>query len=234
MVTLALPDELTAPVIKIKPPEIMLLGLPGTKSGAVSARALNKAVKFCDKADAAVIGPGMSGDVSAKKFIKDFVGSAGKPLIIDADGLNALAGERTPKFPLGTVITPHPGEMARLLGISAADVEKKRKKVAIEYATHYNITTVLKGWHTVVASPDGKTYVNQTGNPGMATAGSGDVLAGIIGAFLAQGLGVFDSAKYGVYLHGLAGDLAAKEKTQISLIASDIIEFLPKAIKISS
>jgi len=112
--------------------------------------------------------------------------------------------------------------------------KEHRKKVAKDFACHYNSTVVLKGRESIVASPDGRIFVNTTGNPGMATAGSGDVLTGIIAAFLGQGLDAFDAAKYGAYLHGLAGDLAAKQKTQLGLIASDIIDFLPKAIKKSS
>jgi NAD(P)H-hydrate epimerase len=129
------------------------------------------------------------------------------------------------------IVTPHPGEMARLLGISVNKVQGQRKEISQKFARDYKLTVVLKGHNTVVADYKGNSYINKTGNPGMATAGSGDVLTGIIGAFLGQGLSAFDAAKFAVYLHGLAGDLAAKEKTQLGMIASDIIEKIPVAIK---
>ena len=121
--------------------------------------------------------------------------------------------------------------MARILGISVGKVQAKRKETAKKFAKDYRVTLVLKGYQTVVSDYRGNLYVNKTGNPGMASAGTGDVLTGIIGAFLGQRLNAFEAAKYAVYLHGLAGDLAAKEKTQISLIASDIIAKIPEAIK---
>jgi NAD(P)H-hydrate epimerase len=121
--------------------------------------------------------------------------------------------------------------MARLIGTSVATVQSKRKQIAQRFAKDYKITVVLKGHHTAVADYKGNLYVNRTGNPGMSTAGSGDVLTGMIAAFLGQGLNAFNAAKYAVYLHGLAGDLAAKKKTQIGMIASDIIEKIPEAIK---
>ncbi|TAN62587.1 carbohydrate kinase-like protein, partial [bacterium] len=122
-------------------------------------------------------------------------------------------------------------EFSRLIGRPVEYIQKNREKLAKYFASHYNIVLVLKGHRAIVAAPDKKIYVNPTGNPGMATAGSGDVLTGIIAALLGQGLGAFEAAKTGVYLHGLAGDLAAKEKTQAGMIASDIIEKIPDAIK---
>jgi NAD(P)H-hydrate epimerase len=121
--------------------------------------------------------------------------------------------------------------MARLLKIDSKKLEKNREKIAKEFSRKHRVILVLKGHKTIVSDYSGNFYINQTGNPGMATAGSGDVLTGMIGAFLGQGLGAFEAAKYAVYLHGLAGDMAAKEKTQISLIASDIIDKIPNAIK---
>jgi NAD(P)H-hydrate epimerase len=239
LVTIGIPESIVNPLIKIKPKEAMILGLAQTKDCTVSAVAYNRIFDFLEKTDVLVIGPGLSQNQSTLKLIRKVIQTSEKPMVIDADGLNALAGHlnilsgRQHKA-AGAVITPHPGEMARLLGIAASSVQKMRKKVAKEFASRYNNTVVLKGRQTIVADSNNKMYVNQTGNPGMATAGSGDVLAGIIGAFLGQGLDCFSAAKYSVYLHGLAGDLAAKEKGQLSLIASDIIAALPMAIKKSS
>ncbi len=159
-----------------------------------------------------------------------------KPLVIDADGLNALVGYLETLYTIrhklyAKVLTPHPGEMSRILGISITKIQRNRKEITKKFACDYNLAVVLKGNKTVVADYNGNLYVNQTGNPGMATAGSGDVLTGIIAAFLGQGLNGFEAAKYATFLHGLAGDLAAKEKTQMGMIASDIIAKIPQAIK---
>ena len=153
-------------------------------------------------------------------------------MVIDADALNALAGHLD-ILKLNSnlkILTPHPGEFSRLIGQSTAYIQKNRETLAKRFAYDYNIVLVLKGHHTIVASAD-KVYVNKTGNPGMATAGSGDVLTGIISALLGQRLDGWTAAKTGVYLHGLSGDLAAKEKTQAGLIASDIINNIPAGIK---
>ena len=160
-------------------------------------------------------------------------------MVIDADAINALVGHLDILRVMGhgswvtKIITPHVGEMSRLTGLSIAKINKNRKTIAKRVASDYNITVVLKGHNTIVADKK-NTYINKTGNPGMATAGSGDVLSGIIGAFLAQGLDAFSAAKYAVYIHGKAGDLATEEKTQLGLIASDITEKIPIAIKKSS
>ena len=155
------------------------------------------------------------------------------PAVLDADALNALAGKISilKKLKAPVVMSPHPGEMSRLVKVKVKDIQKRRKIVAEDFAKKYNVTLVLKGHNTLVAHPRHKTYVNRTGNPGMATAGSGDVLCGIIGSFLAQGASAFDAAKSAVYIHGLAGDLAAKDVGEVSLIAGDILAKLPEAIK---
>jgi len=230
LVTLGIPESVCGAIIRIKPVELMLLPLPETKEGTISIAAYKKACEFLKRADIVVIGPGLSVNLSTQGFVRKLLKNIKKPTVIDADGLTSLANGGKYALPPESIVTPHPGEMARLIGIPAAVIQKKRKEVAKNFACHYNSTVVLKGDKTVVAGPEG-IYVNATGNPGMATAGSGDVLSGVIAAFLGQGLDAFSAAKYGVYLHGLAGDLAAKEKTQLGLIASDIIDFLPKAIK---
>jgi len=239
LVTLGIPKGINSAVTKIKPEEVMTLPLPETKEGNLSLAAYKKVIDSIEKVDILVVGPGLGLEASTKSLVQRLVTKINKPLVIDADGLNALVGN------LGLlrdksgqrsdiVLTPHAGEMARLLGIDAKEVQKNRKQIAQEFVKDFKAVLVLKGHETIVADYKGNFYINKTGNPGMATAGSGDVLTGIIAAFLAQGLRVFEAAKYAVYLHGLAGDLAAKEKTQISLIASDIIAKIPEAIKRSS
>jgi NAD(P)H-hydrate epimerase len=236
LITLGIPKGLNLSIIKIKPKEVMTLPLPETEEGTLSLEAFKKIREFIKIIDILVIGPGLSQNRSTQGLARKVMSMADKPTLIDADGLNALVGHlnilgirhdlwRT------TVITPHPGEMGRLSGISVNRFEKNRKAIAQKFALDYNVTVVLKGHHTVVADYQHNLYINRSGNPGMATAGSGDVLTGIIAAFLGQGLDAFAASKYAVYLHGLAGDLAAKEKTQLGMIASDIIEMIPEAIK---
>jgi len=236
LVTMAVPEGLNSPLIRIKPPEVMTLPLPQTRQGSLSAGAYRALHQCIEKADVVAIGPGLSQDVSTQNLVRRLIASVSKPRVIDADALNALAGHtglllKTNNQQLTTILTPHPGEMSRLIGEKVGVSAAGRRNVAKEFAKVYNCITVLKGHGTVVADPQGDTYVNRTGNPGMATAGSGDVLTGMIAAFLGQGLDGFAAAKYAVYVHGLAGDIAAKEKTQISLIASDIIAKIPEAIR---
>jgi len=230
LVTVGLPKDLSLAIPK-KIFETMTKSLSQTKDGSVSIGAYTEIKKFLSKVDVLVIGPGLSQNSSTKQLVKKLVfGQNALPAVIDADGLNALVGHLK-KFKGIKILTPHPGEMARLLGASTKAIEKNRKDIALSFAKKYNCLAVLKGNHTVVADGKGKLYINHTGNPGMATAGSGDVLTGIIASFLAQGLAPFEAAKYAVYLHGLAGDFAAKKKTEISLIASDIIDNIPEVVK---
>jgi len=237
LVTLGIPKSLNNAIIKIKPKEVMTLPLSETRSGSLSLGCYRKLREFIKNIGVLVMGPGLSRDKSTQSLVRKIVAKTDKPAVIDADGLNALVGYldllRVTSYELRVtrILTPHPGEMARLLGIGVQKVQRDRKDIAKKFAKDYKVTLVLKGHNTVVADYRGNLYINKTGNPGMATAGSGDVLTGMLGAFLGQGLKPFDAAKYAVYLHGLAGDLAAKEKTQISLIASDIIAKIPEAVK---
>ena len=233
LITLGVPKGINNTIIKIKPPEVMTKPLPQTSKGTIAANAFLGIKSFLKDKDILVVGPGLSQNKSTQSLIRRLISSVDKPMVIDADGLNALAGhlDILCKIKATVVFTPHPGEMARLIRKSVSFVQKNRKKVAKDFARKYNSIIILKGHKTIVANKDGKIYINKTGNPGMATAGSGDVLTGIVASFLAQGLNAFKAAKFAVYMHGLAGDLAAGEKTQLSLVASDIIDCIPKAIK---
>lgn len=232
LVTLGIPESLN-PIMEVKLTEIMTIPLAETEQLTLSSKALTQIKKILDKIDALAVGPGLSQNYQTQKLVRGLLVSITKPLVLDADGINALTGKleilNTLKVKL--VITPHPGEMARLLNLKVEEIQKNRTGIAGDFAKRFNIVVVLKGYRTVVAGPDGKVYINKTGNPGMASAGCGDVLTGIIAAFLGQGLDCFKSARLGVYLHGLAGDYAAKEKGQISLIATDILDKLPLALK---
>ncbi len=236
LVTLGVPKSLALAMLRKKPDEVMLLPLPETKDLTLSPGAYKKISEFLKNIDILLVGPGLTQNKSTQSLIRRLLLNTKKPVVIDADGINALAGHMK-KFKSkkpeakNWIITPHAGEMARLSGTSTENIRKDREQFVRNFAKQHKLTLVLKGRKTLVADKDGNLYANKTGNPGMATAGSGDVLSGIIAAFLGQGLSNFAAAKYAVYLHGLAGDLAAKEKTQLGMIASDITEKIPEAIK---
>lgn len=232
LVTLGIPESLN-PIMEVKLTEVMTKPLPETKSLSLSLRALKEIKKGISNFDALAIGPGLSQDTQTQKLVQSLLPLIIRPSVLDADGINALVGKLKLLHNLKSqlIITPHPGEMARLLNIKVEAVQKNRITIARDFAKRHNVIVVLKGHRTVVADINGKTFVNETGNPGMASAGCGDVLTGMIAAFLGQGIGPYFSAKLAVYLHGLAGDYAAKEKGQTSLIATDILEKLPQAIK---
>ncbi|MCM8770647.1 MAG: NAD(P)H-hydrate dehydratase [Candidatus Omnitrophica bacterium] len=235
LVTLGMPKSLTNAIIKIKPKEICLEPLPETKKASLSLAAFGKIKEFCKKIDILIIGPGLSEDKSTQNLIRKIIKTIDKPLVIDADGINALAGhlDLLKEIKKEKILTPHPGEMARLLNTKKEFVQSNRNVIAKDFASRYNLTIILKGFKTIVADKR-NIYINKTGNPGMSTAGSGDVLTGMVAALWGQGLDAFSASKYATYLHGLAGDLAAKEKTQMGMIASDIIAKIPEAIKLSS
>jgi len=231
LVTLGIPESLNM-VMARKLTEVMTFPLPETKEGSVSLKAKKKILEKVKNADIMILGPGLSRNSQTVKLVRELIVCIKKRMVLDADALNAVSEDTKilKKVKEGYVITPHPGEMARLIKKSTSFVKKNRESLAKKFANDYNACVVLKGAGTVVAT-SGATYHNKTGNPGMATAGSGDVLTGIIGGFLAQGLKVFDAAKLAVYIHGLAGDLAVKEKGEAGLIAGDILEKIPEAVK---
>jgi NAD(P)H-hydrate epimerase len=217
-------------------PEMMTAPLAATESGTASLRNLDygKFSEILRGKSVLAIGPGLSMQSETQEFIRLVVAQTELPIILDADGLNAFDGvadtlnER--KAP-ALVLTPHPGEMARLLGITVKEVQARRLEVALEAAGRWRAHVILKGFHTILATPTGCAYINTTGNPGMATGGTGDVLSGILAGLTAQ-FGVEDWARvlsFGIYLHGLAGDIAASRVGEAPLIASDLIDAIPEA-----
>ena len=232
LVTVGVPKRLVSPLAR-RFTEAMTKPLPETREGTLSARALAPILKFLETQDIFALGPGLSTNREAQAVIRNVVQRSKKLMVIDADGLNAFSGHpelfRNLKAP--AVLTPHPGELVRVFGGKAPKGDLKRRKRALEIAKNYQVVLVLKGYHTVVASPEGKAYVNRTGNPGMATGGSGDVLTGVIAAMLGQKAEPFRAACFGVFIHGLAGDLARKERGEISLVAGDILNALPLAFQ---
>jgi len=231
LVTWGLPKSINI-VAEVKLTEVITKPLAETKSGTLSVNSFFAILDLLKQKDAAVIGPGISQDSQTKKLILKLIPELRIPSILDADCLNILKGECSllKRAKSSIVVTPHPGEMARLVGRSVEYIQKNRKTLALHFANQYNVTVVLKGAGTIVADSHNNFYMNKTGNPGMATAGSGDVLSGIIGSFLAQGADAFEAAKASVYLHGLAGDIAANKIGEVSLMASDILAHIPEAI----
>jgi NAD(P)H-hydrate epimerase len=187
------------------------------------------ATQEMDKYDTIGIGPGLGSKAGNISLLYSVFEQNRRPMVIDADGLNAIAQEKAllNKIPLGSILTPHPKEFERLFGKTANDYD--RIQLAQQTATDNNLYIILKGRYTFIASPDGKGYFNSTGNPGMASGGTGDVLTGIITGLLAQKYSPLHAAILGVYLHGRAGDLAAAYASQPSLIASDLVDFLGQA-----
>ena len=232
LVTVAAPAGIV-PVIQQQVLEAMCLHAAESIDGTIGVGSETELARVAAGMSACAIGPGLTTHRETVQVVKDLVRRVDVPTVIDADGVNALAGaaDMLKKARAPLVLTPHPGEMARLAGLASADVQNDRIGVAGAFAAKYGVTVVLKGAGTVIAAPGGEVFVNTTGNAGMATAGTGDVLTGVIGSLLAQGFGPTWSACLGVYLHGLAGDLAAAEKGEAGLIAGDVIEKLPEAIK---
>jgi len=214
-------------------PCLMTLGLPDSGGGALSHAGLAPALRFSSRCRAVVLGPGLGRDHDTGEFVRSFVTSVEAATVIDADALNLLAGnaEALREAEAQFVITPHPGEAGRLLGLPAsARFPKDRRKAVADLAALTGSVAVLKGHRTLVC--DGRRlYENNTGNPGMATGGTGDVLAGVIAALLAQGLEPFDAAALGVRVHGRAGDLAARKLGETAVIATDLLDFLGAAMR---
>ncbi|MCQ9206322.1 MAG: NAD(P)H-hydrate dehydratase [Omnitrophica bacterium] len=232
LVTCGVPKSLNA-IMETKLTEAMTLALPEVKDGALALPAEKIILQFVKKTDAVVVGPGISRHPETQKLVRNLLEKINKPVILDADGIIALAGNADilKKRILPTVLTPHPGEMSRLVGKDVRAIQANREKTASDFAKKHKVILALKGRKTVIADPKGNTYINRTGNSGMSTAGVGDVLTGMIASFVGQGINPYSATVIGVYLHGLAGDLAAKEKGQFSLIATDLLEKLPQAIK---
>ena len=229
LVTVATPQS-SAPVVAALGAEYMTLALAEASDGTLSADALDHLLAF--DADVLVVGPGLGRSSSVAALVHALVERSGVPLVLDADALNVFAEEPARlegRDSAAIVITPHPGEMARLTGLSTDDVQAHRLEVAREFAATHRVHVVLKGHRTVIAAPDGKTTINLTGNPGMATGGTGDVLAGMIGAWLGQLLDPDAAVRIAVYLHGVAGDQAAADEGEAALVAGDLADRLGDA-----
>ena len=223
------------PILARKLTEVMAFPLPATSDGTLSLDALNRIREKLTWADVLVIGPGLSQNLETQQLVLKLLFEYSGKVLIDADGLNAIVANGISKFRSSHaqfILTPHVGEFSRLTGLHSIEVEHRRIEAACALARKIDATVVLKGVPTVIASQDGNCFLNSTGNPGMATAGSGDVLSGIIAGLWAQGMTDVEAAYSGVFIHGLSGDLAAKKMGERSLLANDLIEYLRTAMKL--
>jgi ADP-dependent NAD(P)H-hydrate dehydratase / NAD(P)H-hydrate epimerase len=211
--------------------ESMSEPLPETAAHTLALKGREAIEELAGRRDAVAVGPGLGLDEETQALARALVFECERPCAVDADALTALADhlERLRGAPAPRCLTPHPGEMARMLGVGVAEVQRDRIATVRQFATAWGVHVVLKGATSVLGLPDGTVLLNPTGNPGMASGGTGDVLTGVLGAFLARGLAPADALASAVYLHGLAGDIAAARQGQESLVASDVIEALPAA-----
>ncbi len=242
LVTLWLPESLQHDVVG-KFPELMIEPVPETNEGTPDLRAAEKVLSYANQADVLVVGPGVTTQAETRQAIRELLRCSPVPVVLDADGINAFAsdaGSLRNDNGMAVIVSPHPGEMARLLGRTIDEVQKRRLETARECAEPCQCFAILKGYQTVLAAPSGHIFINSTGNPGMATGGSGDILAGMLGRFVAgwkrryhgaDMKALCDHLSAAVYLHGLAGDLAAEEMGEESMVATDLIPHLPAAFK---
>jgi ADP-dependent NAD(P)H-hydrate dehydratase / NAD(P)H-hydrate epimerase len=229
LVTIATPRS-CQPVVAAMAPEYMTEALEES-SGGVDFSALERVLDLA--ADVVAAGPGLGTSPATSAFIHGLVERSGVPLVLDADALNVFTEDPerlTGRDGVDVIITPHPGEMARLAGVAIEDVQRDRLEVARQFAMTHRVHVVLKGHRTIVANPDGDAFINITGNPGMATGGTGDVLTGMIAAWFGQLLDAEAACKLGVYLHGLAGDLAEADEGEVSVTAGDLLLRIGDAI----
>jgi hydroxyethylthiazole kinase-like uncharacterized protein yjeF len=233
LVTVASPKSALGIIAGYRP-ELMTEPLDETDAGSIAKEALEEFNRVAENKTVLAMGPGISRHPSTAQFVRGIVTRSRSPIVLDADGLNAFEGqaqelnghERT------LVLTPHPGEMARLTGLSTAAIQRDRVNIARSFAQDHQVILVLKGDRTIIANPDGGAWVNTTGNPGMATGGTGDILTGIVAGMLAQNpKRAFLAVLAAVYLHGLAGDVAEESTGEQSLVATDLITALPEAFR---
>lgn len=230
LVFLGIPASLN-PILEVKLTEPMTVPLDETPEGSVAYSACSKVLEHLSACTNAVIGPGISTHPETARLVEEILRKAKLPLLVDADGLNCLEGKADllRDYPSPLIATPHPGEMSRLSGIEASQILKQPWEVAADFARRNGIIVILKGAETVIADADGSVSINIAGDAGMASGGMGDVLSGVVGSLVGQGLRPIDAAKLGTFVHGIAGEIGVQQKGQLSLVASDVIEALPLA-----
>ncbi len=212
--------------------EIVFLPQKETGSGSIALESKDQLLKLSEKMDMVVLGPGLSLDEETQELTRELAQGIEKPLLIDGDGITAIAGDlaRIKNRRAATILTPHLGEMSRITESTISEINKDKIGVLQKTAKELNAIIVLKGAHSLIAHPDETVYINMSGNPGMATAGSGDVLTGAIAAMFGLGLSLADAVRTGVFIHGFSGDLAAKDKGEDGITAQDIMDYLPRTL----
>lgn len=231
LVTLGVPESLN-PFVESQALEVMTVPLPETQTGGHTEASGEMILDLLEGKKCIAMGPGLGTDDRTKALVHFLVQQCPVPMVIDADGLNSLTGhpEILKKRKADIILTPHPGEMARLIGTTPKDVQENRVDCAKKFAAEFNVHVILKGARTLIAHPDGHTYINPTGNPGMASGGMGDVLTGMVAGFISQGYPPETAAHLAVYLHGRAADNLSLSKGPYGYIASDVMDTIPKAI----
>jgi len=232
LVTIGTPES-CLPMVARPIVELMTEPLPETAERVISAEALEKTITLLKDKDALLIGPGISTHRSTSKYVLSLLPKIKLPAVIDADALNILASEPETLKSLSkpVILTPHPGEFARLVHLSTRDVLERKLELVPAFSKKYGVYLVLKSYKTLISTPEGKVFINPTGNPGMATAGSGDVLSGMIASLVVQEKNLLDAILAAVYVHGLSGDIGAEKLGERSLTAANIINYLPRTLK---
>ncbi len=229
LATAAVPEPFNA-IVTSRLPEAISIPLP-SKNGYISEKALDLLGDLAEKADVVAIGPGLGMDDGVKECVKWIISNVKKPLVIDADGLNSIKGEvKNLHFNERMIITPHPGEFSRLISTEIFKILKAPVKYAIDFAVSEGVNILLKGPTTVIAQPDGKYFLNATGNTGLAKGGTGDILTGMIAGFMAQGLNAIDAARLAAYIHGRSAEIYAKNKNEASMLPEDLIDIIPDVL----
>ena len=229
---LAAPRSMT-PFIANKGSEIVFVPQKEDKAGTIALENKNDLLDLAQRVDMVVVGPGLSLEDEVQQLVRELTAELDKPLLIDGDGITALCRDLKiiEKRGAGTILTPHLGEMSRITGVAVSEIDANKTETLQRTAHRLGAMIVLKGAHSLIGYPDGRVYINMSGNPGMATAGSGDVLTGTIAAMFGLGLSLEEAVRMGVFVHGFSGDLAAEEKGEDGMTAQDILEYLPLAVK---
>ena len=231
LVTVGIPSSVN-PILETKLTEAMTYPLAETKDGSLDVGAIAEVEKLMGSRDVLAIGPGLTTTGEVATVVNQLLTKIEEPIVVDADGLNVIDDlEILKEREAATILTPHPGEMSRLLEQPIKEIEVNRVEIAREFAMEYGVVLVLKGSRTVIATPSGEVYLNYSGNSALATGGSGDVLTGLITSLVGQDLAPVDASIIAVYLHGLAAELSSEELTKYSTTPSDVIDYLPQAIK---
>ena len=232
LVTLGIAQSLN-PIVETQALEVMTAPLPESRYGILADTAIDDIKKLAAAKTCLAIGPGIGQAAETRSLVKKIISQSDTPMVIDADGLNNIAGQTQllKKLKAPAVLTPHPGEMARLIETSPAAVQQNRLECARDFATHFGVHVVLKGAATIIAHPDGSVYINPTGNPGMASGGMGDVLTGVLAGFITQGFAPEAAAHAAAYLHGAAADTLAKTIGPIGYLAGEVMDAIPGEIK---